>query len=48
VGKEMRSELINKNLCLYYRLRGKIGKDRALTIAKTLEKFILLFGREQR
>jgi len=43
----MRSLLINKNLTLYYWLRGKIGKQRALNVANTLEKVILMFGRER-
>jgi len=45
--KWVRSLLINKNLSLYYKLRGKIGKKRALSIANTLEKIILIFGRER-
>jgi hypothetical protein len=43
----MRSFLINKNLSLYYWLKKKIGKRGALRIASTLEKIILVFGREQ-
>ena len=42
----MRSYLINKNLCLYYWLRKRIGKSRALVVANTFEKTILVFGRE--
>jgi hypothetical protein len=42
----MRSYLINKNLCLYYRLRKRIGKNQALWITSTIEKGILIFGRE--
>jgi hypothetical protein len=42
----MRSYLINKNLCLYYWLRKSIGKKRALLIVNTIEKGILIFGRE--
>jgi hypothetical protein len=42
----MRSLLINKNLCFYYWLRKRIGKNRALLIAASLEKTILIFGRE--
>ncbi len=42
----MRSFLINKNLCLYYWLRKRIGKNHALMVATTLEKTILIFGRE--
>ncbi len=45
--KQMRSVLINKNLSLYYWLRGKIGKQHALNVANTLEKIILVFGRER-
>ncbi len=46
-GKWMRSELINKNLSLYYWLRGRIGKKGALRVANTVEKMILIFGRER-
>jgi hypothetical protein len=42
----MRGFLINKNLCFYYWLRKKIGKRRAMEIANTIEKTILIFGRE--
>jgi len=42
----MRSFLINKNLCLYYRLKKKIGKKRAFGMANAIEKIILIFGRE--
>lgn len=42
----MRSYLINKNLCLSYWLRKRIGKKRALFVAGTIEKTILVFGRE--
>ena len=43
----MRGFLINKNLCFYYWLRKKIGKVRAYRVSSTLEKAILIFGREQ-
>jgi hypothetical protein len=42
----MRGFLVNKNLCLYYWLKKKIGKPLALWVATTLEKAILIFGRE--
>jgi hypothetical protein len=42
----MRSVLINKNLCLYYWLKKKIGKKCALGIANSIEKTLLIFGRE--
>ena len=42
----MRSFLINKNLCFYYWLRKKIGKEWAYRVSSTLEKVILIFGRE--
>jgi hypothetical protein len=42
----MRSFLINKNLCLCYRLRKRIGKNRALWVATNIEKAILIFGRK--
>jgi hypothetical protein len=42
----MRGFLINKNLCLYYWLKKKIGKKWALGMAKATEKTILIFGRE--
>ncbi len=41
----MRSFLINKNLCLYYRLKKGIGKKLAFYVAITLEKGLLIFGR---
>jgi hypothetical protein len=44
--RAMRSFLINKNLSLYYWLRKRIGKRQAQCIANTIEKTILLFGRE--
>jgi hypothetical protein len=43
----MRSFLINKNLCFYYWLKKKIGKRGGLWVANSLEKVILIFGREQ-
>jgi hypothetical protein len=42
----MRSFLINKNLCLYYRLRKRIGKKQALWVTGIIEKTVLIFGRE--
>jgi hypothetical protein len=42
----MRGFLINKNLCLYYWLKKRIGKKLALWVANTFEKAILIFGRE--
>jgi hypothetical protein len=42
----VRSFLINKNLCLYYQLRKKIGKKLAFGVANAIEKGILIFGRE--
>jgi len=41
----MRSYLINKNLCLYYWLRKRIGKKWAFSVARALEKVLLIFGR---
>jgi len=43
----MRSFLINKNLCLYYWLKTRIGKKGAFRVANTIEKILLVFGREQ-
>jgi hypothetical protein len=43
----MRSFLINKNLSLYYWLKKKIGKRKALRIATGIEGVILIFGREE-
>jgi hypothetical protein len=43
----MRSFLINKNLSLYYWLKRRIGKKGAFKLANTIEKVILIFGREQ-
>ncbi len=42
----MRSFLINKNLCLFYWLRKKIGKKSALWVVSNIEETILIFGRE--
>jgi hypothetical protein len=42
----MRCFLINKNLCLYYWLKKRIGKKWALGVANVIEKTILIFGRE--
>jgi hypothetical protein len=42
----MRSFLINKNLCLYYWLKRRIGKKWALGAANAIEKTILIFGRK--
>jgi len=47
VEGRMRSFLVNKNLCLYYWLRKRIGKRLAFWTAMTLEKGILTFGRER-
>jgi hypothetical protein len=43
----MRSFLINKNLSLYYWLKKRIGRRMAFWISNTIEKGILVFGREQ-
>jgi hypothetical protein len=43
----MRGYLINKNLGLYYLLRKRIGKEKALRIATRLETVILLLGRKR-
>ena len=42
----MRGFLINKNLSLYYLLKKRIGKEKAYKVANTVEKVILIFGRE--
>jgi hypothetical protein len=42
----MRSYLINKNLCFYYWLRKKVEKKRALMVANTAERVLLVFARE--
>jgi hypothetical protein len=44
--KYVTSFLINKNLCLYYWLKKRIGKVWALRVADTIEKAILFLGRE--
>lgn len=44
--RQMRGFLINKNMSLYYWLRKRIGKTFAFRIANTIEKVILIFGRE--
>ena len=43
----MRSFLMNKNLSLYYLLRRKFGRKRGLVVASTIEKALLIFGREK-
>jgi len=43
----MRGFLINKNLSFYYWLKRRIGKEKAYRVAHTIEKAILVFGREQ-
>jgi len=45
--KWMRSFLINKNLSLYYWLNKRIGKRGGFWVANSIEKVILIFGREQ-
>jgi hypothetical protein len=42
----MRSYLINKNVCFHYWLRKKIGKKLAFQVVLSVEKVILLLGRE--
>ena len=42
----MRSYLINKNLCLCYWLRNRIGKRQAFWVTHQIERAILIFGRE--
>jgi len=42
----MRGFLINKNLCVYYWLKKRIGKTQALRVANAIEKTILILGRE--
>jgi len=42
----MRSFLINKNLSLYYWLKKRIRKKWAFRVVGTIEKVILMFGRE--
>ena len=37
----MKAYLINKNLCFYYWLRKRIGKKKALRLARDIEKVIL-------
>ena len=43
----MRSFLMNKNLSLYYFLKRKIGKKKGLLVAITIERALLMFGREK-
>jgi hypothetical protein len=47
VERWMRSFLINKNLCLYYWLKKRIGKKLAFCVAIGLERSLLIFGREK-
>jgi hypothetical protein len=42
----MRGFLINKNLCFYYWLKKRIGKAWALRVANTIERTILVLGKE--
>jgi len=42
----MRGFLVNKNLCFYYWLKKRIGKKLAFWVVITIEKAILIFGRE--
>jgi len=42
----MRSFLINKNICFYYWLKKRVGRKHAILVANTIEKTILIFGRE--
>jgi hypothetical protein len=42
----MRGFLINKNLCFYYWLKKRIGKDNAFKLVNKIEKVILIFGRK--
>jgi hypothetical protein len=43
----MRSYLINKNLSLYYHLKKTVGRRIAFEVVNTIEKVILIFGRER-
>jgi len=43
----MRSYLINKNLSLYYHLKKMVGRRIAFEVVNTIEKVILIFGRER-
>jgi hypothetical protein len=47
VRVSVRSLLINKNISFYYWLKRRIGKKGALGVARTIERVILTFGREQ-
>jgi hypothetical protein len=42
----VRDFLINKNLCFYYWSKKRIGKGWAFRVANTIEKTILILGRE--
>jgi hypothetical protein len=42
----LRGFLINKNLCLYYWLRKRVGKKWTFRVTISAEKVILIFGRE--
>ena len=42
--EKMKGFLINKNLCLYYWLRKRIGKKRAFWVANTIGKGYTLSG----
>ena len=46
-GDVLRGFLINKNLCLYYWLKKRIGEKWVLALANAVERIILIFGRER-
>jgi len=41
----MRAWLLNKNISLYWILRRRLGKVKALRVHEALERVILIFGR---
>ena len=43
----MRSFLINKNVSRYYLLKRRFGKKQGLAVTSTIEKALLIFGREK-
>ena len=44
--KSIKTFYVSKNLCFYYGLKRRIGKESLFTVVDKIEKFILVFGRE--
>lgn len=44
--KSIRTFYVSKNLCFYYGLKRRIGKESVFMVVNKIEKIILNFGRE--